>query len=95
MKLLSYIAFALWRRIKAVTKLLADVSKVYCKELKTSVLKTHLFLFCFLFPRMMTLYMQGVAKSLLPPVSNLSNFSSWPKHLYSCQLRITSISPSR
>lgn len=55
MELHSYIAFALQRGIKAVTKLLADVSKAHSKELKTNVLKTHLFLFCFYFFRMMTL----------------------------------------
>lgn len=49
MELISNIAFALQKRIKAVTKLLADVSKVHCKELKTSVLKTHLFVLLFLF----------------------------------------------
>lgn len=95
MELHSYIAFALQRRIKAVTKLLADVSEVHCKELKTTALKAHLFLFCFSFFRMMTLYMCGIAKSLPLPVSNLSNFSSWPKHLYSHQLRIICFSISR
>lgn len=95
MVLLSYSAFAPQKRIKTVTKLLADGSEVHCKELKTSVLKTHLLLFCFSFLRMMTLYRHGVAKTLSPPVNNLSNSSSWPKHLYSYQLRIISISTSR
>lgn len=64
MELHPYIAFALQRRIKAVTKFLADVSEVHYKELKTTVFKTHLFLFYLSFYRMVTLYMHGIAKSL-------------------------------
>lgn len=45
-------------------------------------------MFCISFFRM-TLYMHAVAKSLPPPVSNLSNFASWKRCLTQASLQLS------